>query len=110
MRRCPACNLPTRPNAAGLTFSASSNDNRTHGVICLCMRCTAAGSRLPRSAQFKTAARAADRALANPGHYLCCTFPNPDTARLAAAMLTHPQHVLATLEAIGWGDDAGHAT
>lgn len=49
-------------------------------------------------------ARAADRALANPEPYLCATYPTPQTARLAAAMLQHPQYVLAVLKALGWGD------
>lgn len=109
MRRCPACKLPTQPNEIGLTFSASSNDNSTHGVIGVCTRCTAAGRRLPKSAWFKTVARAGDRALASPGPYLCTTYPTLQTAQLAAAMLQHPQHVLATLDAIGWGDDMNRA-
>lgn len=104
MRRCPACNLPTRPDAIGLTFTASSNDNRTHGVLGICMRCTTANNRLPKSARFRTVARAADRALANPGPYLCATYPDPQTAQLAAAMLQYPQHVLEALNALGWGE------
>ncbi|MDT3706497.1 MAG: hypothetical protein ROZ09_06680 [Thiobacillus sp.] len=109
MLRCPACNLPTRPNAIGLTFHASSNDGRTHGVIAICRRCTAAGYRVPQTIHFKTVARAADRALDNPWPYLCATFPTLETARLATAMLQHPQHVLKTLAAIGWGDGMDQA-
>lgn len=102
--RCPACGLPILPSAAGLVFTASSNDNRTHGAVTICMRCTAAAQRLPKSARFRTFARAADRALANPEPYLCATFPSLQTARLAAAMLQHPHYVLAALNALGWGD------
>lgn len=109
MRRCPACNLPTKPSGIGLTFHASSNDGRTHGVIAICRRCTAAGHRVPREIHFKTVARAADRALANPGPYLCATFPTLEAARLATAMLQHPEHVSAALAAIGWGDGMDQA-
>jgi hypothetical protein len=109
MRRCPACNLPTRLDTIGLTFRASSNDGRAHGVIAICRRCAAARYRIPQAVHFKTVVRAADRALANPGPYLCATFPTLETARLAIAMLQHPQHTQATLAAIGWGDGMGQA-
>lgn len=109
MRRCPACNMPTRPNAIGLTFHASSNDGKTHGVIAICRRCTLAGYHVPQAVHFKTVGRAADRALADPGRYLCATFPAFETARLATAMLQHPQHVQETLAAIGWGGSVDRA-
>lgn len=109
MRRCPACNLPTRPNAIGLTFTASSNDGCTHGVLGVCMRCTSTSRRLPKSTRIKTIVRAVDRALANPDLYLCTTYQSIETAQLAAAMLQHPKHVTGALAAIGWCDDMDHA-
>jgi hypothetical protein len=104
MRCCPACNLPTEPNSIGIVFAATSNDQTAHGVVALCRRCAAAGQRLPPAIRLKTANRAADRALANPDAYLCTVYPTIATARLATAMLGHPQHALETLGALGWLD------
>ncbi len=107
MRRCPACNLPTLPSNIGASFACSSNDRTRHGVIGICHRCAIDGERLPRAIRFKTINRAGDRALDDPGKYLCATFPTIDAARLAAAMTRHRQHGPEALRAIGWGDGIG---
>jgi hypothetical protein len=109
MRRCPCCNLPTPSKKIGFSFSASSDDRAVHGVIGICLRCSAATNRLPQSVRFTTINRAADRALANPGTYLCALYPTIDIARLAAAMTQHAQHGHEALKAIGWGSDMGDA-
>jgi len=109
MRRCGACNMPTPADKIGFSFAASSDDHAAHGVIGICRRCATAYRRLPAAVRFKTIGRAADRALANPDAYLCTVYPTIATARLATAMLGHPQHALATLGALGWMDCIDHA-
>jgi hypothetical protein len=109
MRRCPACNLPTPPNLIGSTSAATSNDRTCHGVVGICRRCNANARRLPKHTRFKLMDRAADRALLDPGKYLCATFPTIEAARLAAAMTQHAQLGQDTLNAIGWGIGATRA-
>lgn len=99
-RRCPACNLPMR--MIGQVVAATSNDRLSHGVLAVCSACQARAVRLPPSARMKLYDRAANRALADPDRYLCKTYPTAGAARLARAMLMHPEHGRAMLEGMGW--------
>jgi hypothetical protein len=103
MHRCPACNLPITPDRIGATFAATSSDQAHHGVVGVCRRCYTNARRLPISTRSKLIDRAADRALLDPGKYLCSTFPTIEAATLAAAMTQHAQLAQETLNAIGWG-------
>ncbi|MHB1246709.1 MAG: hypothetical protein ACYCZH_09710 [Sulfuriferula sp.] len=103
-KHCPSCDLPMIRLAACL--AVNSNDGTVHGVLGLCERCVAQNRSLPAIARFKRISRAGDRALERPDKYQCALFPDSGSARLAAAMLGHPQHVHKALNALGWGSDA----
>lgn len=53
--------------------------------------------------------RAATRALRDPDRYMTAITPDIGAARLALGLLGHPAHVLAAINALGWGDDMGRA-
>lgn len=48
--------------------------------------------------------RALDRALADPDKYLVKLFPDAGAARVAQAMIEHPDHAGAMLVGLGWWD------
>lgn len=99
-RRCPACNLAMR--MIGQVITASSNDWQVHGVLAVCSACQVRAARLPTAIRMKLYDRAANRALSDPDRYLCKTYPTVGAARLAHAMLMHPEHAREMLEGMGW--------
>lgn len=104
-RRCPCCDLPITVGDLGAAVAATSNDRQVHGAYALCTRCTNENRRLPIKTRLKRICRAGDRALDQPDRYLCALFPDIAQARLAVAMLGHPQHAQAAVLALGWSTE-----
>jgi hypothetical protein len=102
MKYCAACNLPITAANLGDAVAASSDDHRHHVVIAICRRCASSARSLPRGVHRKLLNRAADRALADPGRYLCARVADAGAARLAIGLLGHPAHALEALKAMGW--------
>jgi hypothetical protein len=71
-------------------------------VFALCETCSRELGRLFPSQTAQRLAATIERAVSNPTDYFCCIFADPGAARLAAALLAHPKHSGAALDALGW--------
>lgn len=100
MKSCPVCKLPRAEVRRFL--AVGSNDGKRGAVVGICPACVQAEARLPKSARLKRQARAADVALADPARFMCREFPSPDAARLALALLDHPDYSADLLALLGW--------
>jgi hypothetical protein len=98
---CPHCRLPLLK--LGRVITATSNDGLYSAVIGLCRRCTLSYRNHPKPLRDRQAA--IERALNEPGRYLCTIYADPGTARLAMAMLSHNELSSRTLAALGWIPD-----
>lgn len=88
--------------AVGRAIAATSGDGSRAGVIGICRRCTNDEARLPASLHIKRLQPAMDRALDDPGRYLCTLYNDIDTAVLAVSLLAHPDYATRTMQALGW--------
>jgi hypothetical protein len=101
-KRCPHCQLPLR--SLGRVITATSADGLYFAVIGLCRRCTLSDRNLPEPLRGRQAA--IERALSDPGRYLCTLYADPGAARLAMALIGHKELSSRTLAALGWlGDE-----
>lgn len=50
--------------------------------------------------------RALDRALADPDRFMCKAYPDNGAARVALALLEHPELGREMLNGLGWWSDA----
>lgn len=109
MKRCSSCGLPISFATLGDAVVAASDDGHRHAVVAICRRCAGTAARVPPGTYRKMLGRAATRALTTPEKYLLTITTDAGAARLALGLLGHPAHVLATINALGWGDDMGQS-
>jgi hypothetical protein len=100
MRTCPICKRPSAQ--AGRFLAVGSNDSTRGAIVGICPACVAAEKTLPKTARLKRQVRAADVAMSDPARFLCRPFDSPDAARLALALLDHPDHSAKARELLGW--------